>query len=290
MAPVFDKTSTFFRPCNCHSSMSELLGEAPNSGTYLPQTYSAPEPDPYSTRVTADESRSPRCVDLPCTSQQRHHTDVCNSALASSSNSRLSLPIPTHVAPTLESLADALTLEQTALQHDSCSSPLPNPSLLYQKRLRPKANFLDRFKRYSPSMTLENRGSVARDHLASERTFLAYTRTSLALSGTGVALVQLFSISDLNFGQDGVPPSATTRTVHKFAKPFGITAIMLGLIILVVGEFFVLRAHRRWGLLIFHLRPQGYTDTSSSRTLFQITNFPLPELPSPFSPSSSAPL
>jgi len=33
---------------------------------------------------------------------------------------------------------------------------------------------------------LENSGSVARDHLASERTFLAYVRTSLALASAGV--------------------------------------------------------------------------------------------------------
>lgn len=33
---------------------------------------------------------------------------------------------------------------------------------------------------------LENAGSVARDHLASERTFLAYVRTSLAISMAGV--------------------------------------------------------------------------------------------------------
>jgi len=222
--------------------MSELLRKAPNSGTYLPQTYSAPDLAPYSTLVTADESRSPKCVDLPCTSQQPHHTDVCNSALASSSSARSTLPTLTHVAPTLESLADALTLEQTAPQYNSCPSPLPKPSLLYEKRPRSKTNFLDRLKRYSPSLTLENRGSVARDHLASERTFLAYTRTSLALASTGVALVQLFSIADLNFGQNGAPPSATTLAVHRFAKPVGITAIMLGLIILMVGEFFVLRA------------------------------------------------
>ena len=36
------------------------------------------------------------------------------------------------------------------------------------------------------SLRLENSGSVARDHLASERTFLAYMRTSLAISASGV--------------------------------------------------------------------------------------------------------
>ncbi len=39
---------------------------------------------------------------------------------------------------------------------------------------------------WSPTLTLENSGSVARDHLASERTFLAYVRTSLTISSTGV--------------------------------------------------------------------------------------------------------
>ena len=41
-------------------------------------------------------------------------------------------------------------------------------------------------RRYNPTLTLENSGSVARDHLASERTFLAYVRTSLTIASTGV--------------------------------------------------------------------------------------------------------
>lgn len=39
---------------------------------------------------------------------------------------------------------------------------------------------------WNPSLTLENTGSVARDHLASERTFLAYIRTSLTIASSGV--------------------------------------------------------------------------------------------------------
>lgn len=40
--------------------------------------------------------------------------------------------------------------------------------------------------KWNPALTLENSGSVARDHLASERTFLAYVRTSLTIASTGV--------------------------------------------------------------------------------------------------------
>lgn len=48
---------------------------------------------------------------------------------------------------------------------------------------------------WKPTMILENSGSVARDHLASERTFLAYVRTSLTIASTGVgASAQLFSL------------------------------------------------------------------------------------------------
>ena len=35
-------------------------------------------------------------------------------------------------------------------------------------------------------LRLLNNGSVARDHLASERTYLAYVRTSLGLASAGV--------------------------------------------------------------------------------------------------------
>ncbi|RPD56134.1 hypothetical protein L227DRAFT_483500, partial [Lentinus tigrinus ALCF2SS1-6] len=73
-------------------------------------------------------------------------------------------------------------------------------------------------------LTLENSGSVARDHLASERTFLAYARTSLTIASTGVALVQLFTLA------------ATMDTdMERFARPLGAVMIALGLFTLLVG-------------------------------------------------------
>jgi putative membrane protein len=43
---------------------------------------------------------------------------------------------------------------------------------------------------------VENQGSTARDHLANERTFLAWVRTALGLVGLGVLLERLGTGSD----------------------------------------------------------------------------------------------
>lgn len=46
------------------------------------------------------------------------------------------------------------------------------------------------------SDVVENRDSTARDHLANERTFLAWVRTALGLVGLGVVLERLGADSD----------------------------------------------------------------------------------------------
>ncbi|PBK79302.1 hypothetical protein ARMGADRAFT_1093273 [Armillaria gallica] len=89
------------------------------------------------------------------------------------------------------------------------------------------------------SLTLQNNGSVARDHLASERTFLAYVRTSLALASAGVALVQFFSISSIHPGR-----------IQIYARPIGAATIVLAIILLVIAviRFFSVQTYLTRGL------------------------------------------
>ncbi|ESK95605.1 hypothetical protein Moror_12617 [Moniliophthora roreri MCA 2997] len=87
---------------------------------------------------------------------------------------------------------------------------------------------------FQPVLVLENSGSVARDHLASERTFLAYVRTSLAIASTGVALVQLFTIS-LNANSSTLQLSPISERVQSWARPLGVTTVCLGIAVLLIG-------------------------------------------------------
>ncbi|KAG5728619.1 hypothetical protein E4T56_gene1983 [Termitomyces sp. T112] len=96
-------------------------------------------------------------------------------------------------------------------QPDSLRSPLPQSN----------ENYLS-----SISLILENHGSVARDHLASERTFLAYVRTSLSIASSGVALVQLFTLASSNLQHYRLLP---------YIRPLGAFTIILGLIVLLIG-------------------------------------------------------
>ncbi|KAI8367768.1 hypothetical protein BD560DRAFT_331210 [Blakeslea trispora] len=50
-------------------------------------------------------------------------------------------------------------------------------------------------QKWPTSLYLENKASVARDHLANERTFLAWIRTSLSIISVGIGITQLFHLN-----------------------------------------------------------------------------------------------
>ncbi|KAI9310754.1 hypothetical protein BX666DRAFT_1818897, partial [Dichotomocladium elegans] len=70
---------------------------------------------------------------------------------------------------------------------------------------------------------LENSGSVARDHLANERTFLAWLRTSLSTISVGIGITQLFRLDR------AVEHDSQLRT---WGRPVGLIFILMSILFL----------------------------------------------------------
>jgi len=87
-----------------------------------------------------------------------------------------------------------------------------------------------------PSLSLANEGSVARDHLASERTFMAYIRTSLQISMFGVVLFQLLSLSPQSHDRRERPSPINPSMLNTLARPLAVFVIVVGLAVLLIGD------------------------------------------------------
>lgn len=84
---------------------------------------------------------------------------------------------------------------------------------------------------------LDNKGSVARDHLALERTFLAWLRTSLAFASIGIAITQLFRLNTTISEREGYKPDnpPNTYNLRQVGKPLGATFLAIAIVVLAVG-------------------------------------------------------
>ncbi|KAF3490772.1 uncharacterized protein GIQ15_00289 [Arthroderma uncinatum] len=109
------------------------------------------------------------------------------------------------------------------------------------------------------SLELENKGSVARDHLALERTFLSWLRTSLAFASIGIAVTQLFRLNtaiqqlDPSLNNSNNPSSLLAEQYRQtskglyftitsdgnklrgLGKPLGATFIAIAILVLFIG-------------------------------------------------------
>ncbi|KAF2648955.1 hypothetical protein K491DRAFT_698489 [Lophiostoma macrostomum CBS 122681] len=89
------------------------------------------------------------------------------------------------------------------------------------------------------AVELENKGSVARDHLALERTFLAWLRTSLSFASIGIAITQLFRLNTTLTKSTSNPSDSASETpqarLRHVGKPLGATFIAISILILFIG-------------------------------------------------------
>jgi len=95
--------------------------------------------------------------------------------------------------------------------------------------------------------------TLARDHLANQRTLLAWIRTALALMGLGFVVAR-FGLFLREAAAGGQPPSPGSA----FSAPIGIALVVTGVLAVVVSTIRFLQARREISLRRF--RPVSFAE------------------------------
>ena len=177
-------------------------------------------------------------------------TTVCTSPTdnrcpaSSSSSTYPSSPVPEEIEYEKRDPPLRLSVPGPTDSHTTHSPEPSSTSTYHQRRRNSRLERCKAWLRGLGSLELENSGSVARDHLAAERTFLAYVRTSLGCAAAGVgeyhSLLKNFqgklSLVDLALVQ--LLTMSATPPPHKlklFGQILGALIELFGLTLIVTG-------------------------------------------------------
>ncbi|KAL6449889.1 hypothetical protein SBY92_002363 [Candida maltosa Xu316] len=78
-------------------------------------------------------------------------------------------------------------------------------------------------------LVLKNVGSVARDHMANERTFLSWIRTGLTFLTFGIGFVQFYRLDSKTDADE------KTTTIESLSKPVGTLCVILSIMTMLFG-------------------------------------------------------